>query len=227
MLCNWKRIRRYTCKTSQQTFCYKLFNSIAIMQKQSLVHKVTEVPTRFTPFATKLMCDPKQAGINTWKQWCLSDSTWIGKKRQKVKGQFTDLNLRQIPAYNLALSFNSLFRNILTFIMHFVSVNQLGFSIASKQQKIPSENQGVFANSVWFCLYNAGRFRNITASLAAHPRGMAPAPWDSPSSVKWPWHPLDPQEMHTWKGPCTPVLAQSPQVDSPGLPASHTCCLLL
>lgn len=95
------RVNRYTCKTSQQAFSYKLFKSIAILWKQSLAHKVTEVLTRSIIFATKPMCDPKQDGINTLKQWCLSDFTWIVKKRQKVKGQFTDLNLRQIPAYNL------------------------------------------------------------------------------------------------------------------------------
>lgn len=75
MLCNWRRVSRYTCKTLQQTFCYELYNSVAILQKQSLARKVTEVPTRFIMFATKLMCDPKQAGVNTLKQWYLSDFT--------------------------------------------------------------------------------------------------------------------------------------------------------
>lgn len=46
---------------------------------------------------------------------------------------------------------------------------------------------------------------------------MPPALWDSPSSVECPWHPFDPQEVHTWEGPCAPVLAQSPH-PSGGLP---------
>lgn len=79
----------------------------------------------------------------------------LSRRDRRLKGQFTDLNPRQIPAYNMVLSFNSLLRNIVIFITPFETVNQFGFSIASKQQKIQSENQGFLqtvSNSVYIML---------------------------------------------------------------------------
>jgi len=113
-----------------------------MLQTQSSAHQVTEMPTRFIIFATELMSGPKQARINVLKSWSASGFTRIVRKRQKVKGQFTGLNQRQIPAYNVVLSFNSLLRNVVTFITPLESVTQFGFSIATKEQKIQSENQG-------------------------------------------------------------------------------------